>query len=83
MNYRIELSPQSEKFLDNLEKFEALRIINKLKEVCKNPFRYLEHYEGYGYKLRIGDYRLLIDVDFHNKVLKVRVLDKRGRIYKR
>ena len=83
MSYRIKLSPQAEKFLDKMGKNEALRIINKLKEVCKDLFRYLEHYEGEGYKLRIGDYRALIDVDFQNKVLKVRVLDKRGRIYKR
>jgi len=41
----------------------------------------LEHYEGQGYKLRIGDYRALIDVDNQRKILFVRVFDKRGRIY--
>lgn len=45
------------------------------------PFRFLEHFEGNGYKFRIGDYRALIDVDFEKKILKVRVFDKRERIY--
>jgi len=34
------------------------------------------------YKLRIGDYRALIDVDFDKGFLVVEVLDKRGRVYK-
>ena len=33
-------------------------------------------------KLRIGDYRALIDIDFENKVLIIQVFDKRGKIYK-
>ena len=82
MSYKIKLTPQAEKFLDKLEKKEALRIINKLKEVSKDPFRYLEHYEGEGYKLRIGNYRGLIDVNLQNGILKIRLLDKRERIYK-
>ena len=54
----------------------------RLKKLEKNPFRYLEHYEGDYYKLRIGDYRALINIDFENKILKIEVIDKRGRIYK-
>ncbi|MBI3051855.1 hypothetical protein HYY74_05355 [Candidatus Woesearchaeota archaeon] len=50
--------------------------MGKLDKVAVNPFRYLEHYEGADvYKLRIGEHRMLIDVDFKNKVLKIRVLD--------
>ena len=45
---------------------------------------YLEHYEKANvYKLRIGDYRALIDVDKSRKILFVQVIDKRSRIYKR
>ncbi len=48
-----------------------------------DPFHYLEHYEGGDvYKLRIGDYRALIDVDFLNPILKVRVVGHRRNIYK-
>lgn len=82
--FKLEYSSQSKKFLKNLDKQFVKRIIDKLEEVSKNPFRYLEHFEGKDYyKLRIGDYRALIDVDFENKILTIQVLDKRGRIYKR
>jgi len=84
MSYFIKWSPQSSSFLDELETNIAKRILKKLDEVKENPFRYLEHYEsGNGYKLRIGDYRMVIDVDFQNKILFIRVFDKRGRVYKR
>ena len=84
MMFEVEYNSQSKKFLKNADKNLVERIIKKLEEVRENPFRYLEHYEGDKcHKLRIGDYRALIDVDSEKKILLVRVLDKRGRIYKR
>ena len=79
----LEYNSQPKKFLKNLDKDTVKRIMGKLDEIKENPFRYFEPYEGDSYKLRIGDYRALIDVDFERKVLVIRVLDKRGRIYKR
>jgi mRNA interferase RelE/StbE len=83
MNYSVELSSQSKKFLKKLQKNISLRIINRLELLKENPFRYLEHFEGDYYKLRIRQYRSLIDIDFDRKILFVRVIDVRGRIYKR
>ena len=38
----------------------------------ENPFRFLEHYEGDDvYKLRIGDYRALIDIDFSERLKNI------------
>lgn len=77
MNYAIEWSSQALSFLDGLQKDIAERILRKFDDVKENPFRYLKHYWGYeGYKLRIGDYRALIDIDFQNKILFIRMLDK-------
>ena len=81
--FRIEYASQSKKFLKNSDKNTAERIINKLEQIRENPFHFLEHYEGEYYKLRIGDYRALLDIDFEKKLITVQVLDKRGRIYKR
>ena len=59
------------------------RILLKLDFVAKEPFRYLEHYEGKAvYKLRIGTYRLLVDINLQEKLLLIQVFDKRGRVYK-
>ena len=83
MNYEVQFSSQAKKFIKNLDKKESIRILDKFKEISRDPFRYIEHYEGEGYKLRVGDYRALIDVDFKDKIVFVRVLDKRGRVYRK
>ena len=84
MSYEVRLHPQVVKFLERLPKDISNRIKNKLREIKDEPFKFLEHYEDDDvYKLRIGEYRALIDVDFSNKILYVQVIDRRGRIYKR
>jgi mRNA-degrading endonuclease RelE of RelBE toxin-antitoxin system len=81
MSFQVKFSKQATKFIRNLSEETKNRIKRKFKEASENPFRYLEHYEGnHCYKLRIGDFRGLIDVD--KNILFVRVFDKRGRIYK-
>lgn len=81
MSYEIIWYPKAAKYVERLPKNIAQHILDKLDDVSKDPFRYLEHFEGEGYKLRMGEYRALIDVDFEKKILKIRVLDIRGRIY--
>lgn len=81
MSYEIEWYSKAGKYVEKLPKHIAQRIFDKLDVVKNDPFRYLEHFEGEGYKLRIGEYRALIDVDFEKRILKVRVFDLRERIY--
>ena len=81
MSYEIIWHPKAAKYVEKLPQHVSRRILEKFDEVIIDPFRYLEHFEGAGYKLRIGEYRALIDVDLQNKILKIRVFDKRGRIY--
>ena len=82
MEYRIEFSSKAKKSIKKLDKKELNIILGKFEEVRKDPFRYLKHYEGLGYKLRIGEYRSIIDIDFKKEILKIRIFDKRGRVYK-
>ena len=81
MSYEIIWHPTAAKYIEKLPQHIAKRILDKFDEVANEPFRYLEHFEGEGYKLRIGDYRALIDADVQKRILKVRVFDKRGRVY--
>ncbi|MBS3073915.1 type II toxin-antitoxin system RelE/ParE family toxin [Candidatus Pacearchaeota archaeon] len=83
MTYSIEWDESALDYLRKLQKDISERIINKVELLKDNPFRFLEYYEGRYYKLRIGDYRALIDIDFERKILTVQIIDKRGRIYKR
>jgi len=52
MTYKIKFSSQAKKFIKKLDKKEALRILDKLEIIKEDPFRFLEHYEGKGYKTR-------------------------------
>lgn len=82
MNYEIKFSAQAAKFFRSLPQDIQERVKDKFREISENPSRYLEHYEGNYHKIRIGKLRALVDVDNQNKIIWVRVLDKRGRIYK-
>lgn len=82
MSYSIEWDENVLNFLKKLPKKISERLFNKIDSIKENPFHFLEHFEGDYYKLRIGDYRALVDIDFERKVIIIQVLDKRSRIYK-
>lgn len=83
MTYKIEFSPKAAKEIRSLPKELYKRIKSKFIAISKNPFHYLEHYEGEYYKIRIGEYRALVDIEIHNNVLIVRVFGHRKNIYKK
>ena len=80
--YQIIFEKKALDFISNLEKDMKERIWNKLQRCKEDPFRFLEHLEEIeGYKLRVGDYRLIIEVDNQNKTLKVLKAGHRKKIY--
>ena len=61
--YELRFDKKALKFLKKLDSPLKKRIWDKLQECKKNPFQYLKHLEQIkGYKLRVGDYRIIIDV---------------------
>ncbi|MDO8661087.1 MAG: type II toxin-antitoxin system RelE/ParE family toxin [Candidatus Woesearchaeota archaeon] len=83
MLFNVKLSAQAIKFLRKQDKHIQERIKTALQKLVE-PFDVVEHFEGEDYyKFRIGDYRALVDVDIHKRVVWIRVLDIRSRIYKR
>ena len=82
MVWKIEWHPKAFKKLKKFPFKVQKRIINKVGKLRENPFQFLDHFHGKLYKLRIGDYRMLIDVDFKEKIIRIQVLDHRKRIYK-
>ncbi|MBU1180538.1 type II toxin-antitoxin system RelE/ParE family toxin [Patescibacteria group bacterium] len=80
--YELQFEKRALDFLNKLEHKIKSRIWNKLQECKKEPFRYLEHLTQIkGYKLRVGDYRIIIDVQEKIKILHVLKVDKRARAY--
>jgi len=84
MKYEIKYDPKVEKQLEKFQKETAGRIVKKLSEVGETG-RGIETIsnEIYGFKIRIGDYRALIDITFNPNIIWVRYIDLRGRVYKR
>lgn len=69
-------------FLNKLNKKNEERIWNKLQECKSEPFRYLKHLEKIkGYKLRVGEYRIILDVDKTIKILNILKIGHRKNIY--
>ena len=80
--YKLIFSKLALKQLNKLEKNIKERIWEKLQLCKENPFRFLEHLEQIkGFKLRIGDYRLIIDVNISAKNLEILKLGHRKNIY--
>lgn len=84
MTFTVLLHPRVERFIDRLEKGVSERIRKKLRLLKDDPFRFLRYHQGADVlKLRVGDYRALVDVDNKQHIVYVRHLDHRKRIYKR
>ena len=73
--YSILIEENAEKFLRKLQKKDSEMILNKIYSIRENPFRYLKRLQGEKlWRLRIGDYRVVVDVIVsNNKIIVVRV----------
>ncbi|MBS3154922.1 type II toxin-antitoxin system RelE/ParE family toxin [Candidatus Woesearchaeota archaeon] len=70
--------------LNKLDRQIKERIWNKLQNCKEEPFRFLEPLtEIKGFKLRIGDYRVIIDVDFKENKLTVIKVGHRKNVYEK
>ena len=70
--------------LNRLDKKIKERIWNKLQDCKQDPFRYLEPLvEIKGFKLRVGDYRVINDVENEIKILHVLKVGHRKNVYER
>ena len=80
--YKLIFEKRALRDLNKLKNNIKQRIWNKLQECKENPFRYLEHLEDIkGFKLRVGDYRIIIDVDQKIKILNILKVGDRKNIY--
>ena len=70
MSHNLEYSDAIQETLDELEREDAQRIIKKLDDILDFPEHFLDRLKNHpGYKLRVGDFRVLIDWDKDNEVL--------------
>lgn len=73
--YSVELTETSKRFLEKLDKKDSAIILKKIYSLKENPFRYLKRLHGEKlWRLRIGDYRAVVDVIISaNKIIVIRI----------
>lgn len=80
----VYVSEEAADWLANAEPDVRERIRKKLDSITDFPGHYLKRLSGSAlYRLRVGDYRVIIDWDKDDDVLRVRRIDKRDRVYDR
>ena len=83
MAFRVELSELAAGRLRKLDANLRNRIVRKLEQTATDPSRFLERLSVIeSYKLRVGDYRLIIDVDGKGNTLYVLTLGHRSVVYR-
>ncbi|PIN94355.1 cytotoxic translational repressor of toxin-antitoxin stability system [Candidatus Pacearchaeota archaeon CG10_big_fil_rev_8_21_14_0_10_30_48] len=73
--FQIELTETAKDFLKKLQKKDAEIILNKIYSIRENPYRFLKRLQGEKlWRLRIGDYRAVVDVIISmNKIMVIRI----------
>jgi mRNA interferase RelE/StbE len=80
--FQVELTELARAKLGKLDPRTRDRIVRKLWKAAENPSRSLERLSSVeSYKLRVGDYRVIIDVDWKRQILFVLTLGHRSTIY--
>jgi len=81
MNYRLELATPARKQLDKLPNQDRTRIIAALKQMGNDPYGGdIQRLKGhrFGWRRRIGNYRILYDLDPVARSIVIARIERRG-----
>jgi mRNA interferase RelE/StbE len=82
--YNIEFSKTSEKELYKLERQVQLRIISNLERIRVRPYHFVKRLvESPYFRLRVGDYRVILDIEDDRLLVLVIEIGHRSAIYKK
>lgn len=82
--YKIIFDKRSLRELNKLDKGIKERVWNKLQDSKQDPFHFFEKLtEIDGFKLRVGDWRVIADLDRANQVINVLRISHRSNIYEK
>ena len=81
--YKIAIDNKAMESLEKLPKTIAQSILKKIQETKENPHRYfIKLTNRTDYKLRVGDYRILADIEDNELKILVIHIGHRSNVYK-
>lgn len=81
--YKLIFDTKAIESLEKLPKNISKRIFKKIQETKKEPHRFfIRLTKRKDYKLRIGDYRVIADLNDKEKAIEVTLIGHRNKIYK-
>jgi len=84
MTYEIIFTDKASKQLKKLEKNDQERIIKSLERIRIRPEVHITKLvDDPGYKLRVGDYRIILDIEKEKLIILVLIVGHRKNIYKK
>jgi mRNA interferase RelE/StbE len=84
MSYEIVFTDTSQKQFNKLEKDVQERIIKALERIRIRPESYVKKLVGdLGYRLRVGDYRVILDIENSELIILVIKIGHRKNIYEK
>ncbi len=84
MVYEIKWTQVAAKQFGRLDKIVQKRIIKKLESIRDDPFFYAIRLVGFDvYKVRVGDYRIILGIEKNTLVILVLKVGHRSKIYKK
>ena len=82
--YSVWISDKATKQLEKLPKNIQEIILNRIYSIRHEPFHYLKKLQGSKlWRLRIMDYRAIVDIILTESKIIVLTVDKRSRVYER
>jgi len=84
MSFEIVWSDRAIEQTHKFNKSIAKRIIIKIQGIKEYPEHFLETLENTKFfKLRVGKYRVIVDLKKNEEIIKIIYIEKRSKIYKR
>ncbi len=84
MSYQIFFTDKAKKQLEKFEKVDRERIIKSLERIRIRPEVHITKIVGDpGYKLRVGNYRVILEIEKNKLIILVLMIGHRKNIYEK
>jgi mRNA-degrading endonuclease RelE of RelBE toxin-antitoxin system len=83
LSFRTRADPAVGRFLEKLPADVRKRILKRIRTAQADPLHFYKRLEASSkYRLRIGDHRVIADIDFAGNIINIRLIGHRKKIYK-